>query len=422
MQMKEKISSLSLRAKILLSYSAIIGMTLIMDIYAFIANKETWLDAIGNILFLIMSIGIALITSNKIVKPIQMVTDRINTLSKGDLTQEPLDVKSNDDIGVMAESLNNLQKNIKDVMINISSTSEMVASHSEELTHSANEINAGAEQVAATMQELAGGAEQQASTINDFASVSTMFVETTEEMNQYGREIESSSQEVLNLTIKGQKLMNASTEQMRNINHVVGNVVNKVKHLHEQSQEVNKLVEIIKDVADKTSLLSINAKIQAAHAGEHGKGFSVVADEVGKLAEQTEASVENISKIIQNIQIQFDQTVESLASGTVEVQKGSEQIEQTNETFNTIKGSVEEMVQNIIMISAGIAEIAISSEEMNENIQNMASISQEASAGIEETSAAAQQTTASTEEIAQSSDQLARMAEELNDLVRNFKL
>lgn len=420
--MKEKISSLSLRAKILLSYSAIIGMTLIMDIYAFIANKETWLDAIGNILFLIMSIGIALITSNKIVKPIQMVTDRINTLSKGDLTQEPLDVKSNDDIGVMAESLNNLQKNIKDVMINISSTSEMVASHSEELTHSANEINAGAEQVAATMQELAGGAEQQASTINDFASVSTMFVETTEEMNQYGREIESSSQEVLNLTIKGQKLMNASTEQMRNINHVVGNVVNKVKHLHEQSQEVNKLVEIIKDVADKTSLLSINAKIQAAHAGEHGKGFSVVADEVGKLAEQTEASVENISKIIQNIQIQFDQTVESLASGTVEVQKGSEQIEQTNETFNTIKGSVEEMVQNIIMISAGIAEIAISSEEMNENIQNMASISQEASAGIEETSAAAQQTTASTEEIAQSSDQLARMAEELNDLVRNFKL
>lgn len=420
--MKEKISSLSLRAKILLSYSAIIGMTLIMDIYAFIANKETWLDAIGNILFLIMSIGIALITSNKIVKPIQMVTDRINTLSKGDLTQEPLDIKSNDDIGVMAESLNNLQKNIKDVMINISSTSEMVASHSEELTHSANEINAGAEQVAATMQELAGGAEQQASTINDFASVSTMFVETTEEMNQYGREIESSSQEVLNLTIKGQKLMNASTEQMRNINHVVGNVVNKVKHLHEQSQEVNKLVEIIKDVADKTSLLSINAKIQAAHAGEHGKGFSVVADEVGKLAEQTEASVENISKIIQNIQIQFDQTVESLASGTVEVQKGSEQIEQTNETFNTIKGSVEEMVQNIIMISAGIAEIAISSEEMNENIQNMASISQEASAGIEETSAAAQQTTASTEEIAQSSDQLARMAEELNDLVRNFKL
>lgn len=422
--MKNVLESLSIRTKLLLSFSVIIGMTIIMNVYNFISYGETMsiIGIVFNIVFILIGISIALIAAHSITRPIRMVTDRLNVIGDGDLTNEPLEITTKDEFGTMGQAMNNLQENLKDILTNVSTTSEKVLSNSEELTQSANEISAGSQQVSATMQELASGAEQQAMNTSDLASMSEMFVGTINEMNQYGRDIESSSNEVLTMTTNGQELMNSSNEQMKNIKLVVQNVVSKVQTLYEQSHEITKLVDVIRGVADQTNLLSLNAAIEAARAGEHGKGFAVVADEVRKLADQTAHSVEDISGIVKNIQSQFEGTVESLTNGTEEVEKGSQQIEQTSETFNLIKGSVEEMAQNMILISAGLSEIAINSEEMNVNVQEMSAISHEASAGVEETSAATQQATASTEEIARSSEQLAYMAEELNQLVQKFKL
>lgn len=196
--MKNMINSLSIRTKLLLSFSIILGMTLIMHIYNLVTSGKSLsvIDVFISVVFILVGVGVALISAHSIIQPIQRVTERMNVIGEGDLTQEPLEVESTDEIGILA--------------MNISTTSESVASHSEELTQSSNEIYVGAEQVSATMQELAGGVEQQASTASDLASVSAMFVETTEEMNQYGKDIETSSQEVLIMTSKGQELMNAS--------------------------------------------------------------------------------------------------------------------------------------------------------------------------------------------------------------------
>ena len=138
------------------------------------------------------------------------------------------------------------------------------------------------------------------------------------------------------MTDKGSQLMDSSTKKMSKIDQIVKDSVQKVKDLDAQSQEIFKLVVVIKDVADQTNFLALNAAIEAARAGEHGRGFSVVAEEVRKLAEQTATSVTDITRIVNNIQNGFSVVTESLQDGYKEVEQGTNQIETTGETFNEI--------------------------------------------------------------------------------------
>jgi methyl-accepting chemotaxis protein len=385
-------------------------------------NKMLYTGLIVSIFIIILGVIIAWIASKSISTPIRNVMDRMKLIAKGDLSLEPLQSKLRDETGQLVNATNDMNQQMKNLLNQIHEVSETVTAHSEELTQSANELKTGSEQTASTMQELAAGSETQANSASDLASGMNTFAEKVQEANENGDQIEENSKEVLNMTKDGSALMKKSIQQMEKIDTIVQDSVKKVQGLDKQSQQISNLVTVIKDVSDQTNLLALNAAIEAARAGEHGKGFAVVADEVRKLAEQVSESVTDITNIVNNIQNESNFVSDSLQDGYKEVAQGKAQIQSTGETFEGINGAVTQMVNNISTITENLAEIAANSQEMNGAIEEIASISEESAAGVEQTSASTQQASSIMEEVAGSSEQLANLAEELNTLVRRFKL
>jgi methyl-accepting chemotaxis protein len=224
------------------------------------------------------------------------------------------------------------------------------------------------------------------------------------------------------MTKKGHEYMNTSTEQMNKINSIMQFSVEKVKGLDEQTKQISTLVKVIRDIADQTNLLALNAAIEAARAGEHGRGFAVVADEVRKLAEQVSHSVKDITEIVNSIQTESNSVAVGLLNGYSQVDEGSKQIQITGQTFKDIYDAVTDMVERIQTISENLDTIASNTVEMNVSIDNIAAVSEQSAAGVEQTSASVQQTTSTMETISDHSELLSQLANRLNAMIARFKL
>lgn len=385
------------------------------------ANNKT-IGMIVSLILTITGILIAIFTASRISRPITTVANRMKELADGNLSHEPFAVTQQDEIGQLMLSANDLNEKLKETISSIHNVSETVAASSEELAQSANEVQTGTEQISYTMQELATGTETQASTAGDLAETMTTFQSSIHETTQEGIELKEHSEHVHDLTTTGKQLMVQSTQQMATINDIVLDSVKKVEGLNAQSAEISKLVSVIDEISNQTNLLALNAAIEAARAGEHGKGFAVVADEVRKLAEQVQFSVTDISTIVHRIQNETGTVTNSLQAGYEEVRKGTAQLDQTNSTFDQISQAVEDMNDNINVISQNLTKISQHSEAINGSIDEMASISQESAAGVEQTTATVEETAATMDEISKSANQLAEMAEELNTQLQKFTL
>jgi len=378
----------------------------------------------------VIVIGVAIIIgifviwqyASSMAKPINRVVQAMERFAEGDLTQESMSIRSKDEIGKLANAMNQMHAKLKDMIHNIAQASDLINTSSKELSQSANEVNMGAEQVAITMNELASGAEGQAHHSNELTSLMERFTADLRETNQHGEHIHQSSVEVLGLTNEGSQLMTSSNSQMSKIDGIVQNAVEKVKNLDAQAQEISKLVVVIKDIADQTNLLALNAAIEAARAGEHGKGFAVVADEVRKLAEQVAFSVNDITSIVTNIQQDFDVVTSSLEDGYQEVKEGTNQIKATSETFTTISNSINDVVDSVQLISSNLSKVTEDGQKMNSAIQEIAAVAEESAAGVEQTTATTEQTSSSMDVMAGKSAQLSTLALELKTLIAQFKL
>jgi len=360
--------------------------------------------------------------SKTISNPIKHIAGLMGELSKGDLTVAIRESNRNDEIGQLTEAMQVMKKTLHNTLQQVAGASLSVSAQSEELTQSAIEVKTGSEQIAMTMQEIASGTEKQADNASSLAYSMSVFATKAQETSEKGGLIQTSSLEVLDLTNDGQRLMASSENQMIKIEEIVQEAVRKMNHLDNQTQEISKLVSVIQEVAAQTNLLALNAAIEAARAGEHGKGFAVVADEVRKLAEQVSVSVTDITGIVNNIQTESSDVTDSLQSGYKEVEQGTRHIKTTSDTLNEINGAVTEMVDNIKIIAENLSDIAGNSLELNSSIEEIAAISEESAAGVEETAATSQQSSSSMEEVAMGSEKLSDLADELHELVRQFKL
>lgn len=360
--------------------------------------------------------------ANRISKPINLVTKQMEYLADGDLTIGDVEVKTNDEVGRLACSLNNMKRQLQTMITNVARASESMSSQSEELSQSSSEVKSGSEQVAVTMEELASGAESQANHASELSTAMQTFTGTMEEVNENSKAIEASSEEVLQVAEEGRQLMNDSKEQMETIHHIVHQAVERVRSLDNQSQEISKLISVIQEIAEQTNLLALNASIEAARAGEHGRGFAIVAEEVRKLAEGVAHSVTDITEIVTNIQKESCSVTSSLKEGYEEVERGTAQVEETETKFKDIHAAIRKVATNVHDMSEQLSTVVANSQEMNASIEEIASVSEEAAAGIEETSASSQQTSSSMEEVAASANELAVLAEELSNIVRSFKV
>lgn len=390
------------------------------ELYASVSSiliKQILVSLIG----ILLIITVILLYSRWIVRNLSKLNDMAQSIADGDLTIS-LETKAQDEFGQLTKAMNQMRENLRGMINKISNASEIMNGHSEELIQSANEVKVGSEHVTVSMQELARGSEKLANNTISLVTIMDTFTTHVQETNKNGEEIKLSSHEVLQMTNEGKRLMETSSQQMMKIDGIVQEAVRKMENLDSNSQEISRLVVIIKEIADKTNLLALNAAIEAARVGEHGKGFAVVAEEVKKLAEQVASSIVGITGFVSSIQADTKGVSESLQAGYIEVEKGTIQIKTTGETFNHISSSVSAMVNRIQSITESISIIAEKCREMNCSIDELAPISQESAAGVEQTFAASQQINSSMEEVAGSSEQLTKLAEELNKIVRQFKI
>ncbi len=370
---------------------------------------------------LVVAVVIGIIMGNSIGNPTRNVSERLVVIASGDLTKSPLITKRKDEIGVLVHATNEMQRDLQNVISEIHLASDALSSQSEELSQSAEQVKVGSEQIAITMQELANGAETQATSATDISEMMGVFAQAIQDSDESSRGIVDDSHQVTLGAEEGQQLMERSVNKMKDIDGIVKDSVEKVKGLDNKTNEISTLVEVIQSIANQTNLLALNAAIEAARAGEQGKGFAVVADEVRKLAEQVSHSVGEITDIVVSIQAESQSVVTILENGYKEVTEGTGQIQRTGEKFQEITNGIHAMTEKVEQISQNLVKVSLNSQKINASVQEIASVSEESAAGVEETAASAEESVGSMEEVVASSQYLATIATQLAETVAKFK-
>lgn len=387
---------------------------------------ENMFASIRNLIILIIvisliSIFVVSIVIYYMIRPLKNLTTQVQKVGEGNFTTT-IEVKRKDEIGLLANAINSMQQNLKNMIANISKASESVNTQSEALTTVSNDVQLANTQIAVTMQELASSMEKQSGSLNSLTDEMSSFAYQIAQANDFGKEASVDSKEIQEFTFEGTRLMAASKEKMNLINQTVNDAVKRVQELSQQTNEISSLVVVIKSIADQTNLLALNASIEAARAGEHGKGFAVVAEEVRKLAEQVSKSVQDITKIVENIQSESKHVAQSLVEGYALVEEGSNQIELTGEAFNKIHTSVTSIGKQIEKISANLGAISDNSQTINKSLEDIAAISESVVAGVEETTASIEESSSSMEGILERANHLEQLADGLENEVKQIKV
>lgn len=369
----------------------------------------------------ILVIILAYMIITKLTKPILAVSEGMKTVANGDLTLQPLEVKSNDEIGNLAASFNEMVVNMKQVIETVAQTAEQVSSASDELTASAEHTNSATEQVTASIQEVAGSAEKQTYEVEHNAQA------LGEVSNGVNRIVNSSKKvfELANHTttlaeIGGQSVQD-TVNQMNSIHTSVNESNGMIKSLYERSREVSSILDVITGIAEQTNLLSLNAAIEAARAGEHGRGFAVVADEVRKLAEQSQQSAKEILAIVEGIQKDTESSVQIMARVTEDVQVGVKVSHEAIGKFNEILQSTKEISPQMEEVSAIAEQMSAAVQQVAVTVNDLAVIAKGNALTAEEVAASTEEQMASMEEITASANTLSARADELNQLISKFK-
>ena len=369
--------------------------------------------------FIIGAVAVFFIIKS-IIKPLKILKEKAVTVSKGDLTEQ-IHVQTHDEIGQLGVAFNEMQESLKLLVQQIDNNAQHTASSAEQLLASAEQTSAATEQVAVSVQEVANNAESQTVAIDK--NNQSLF----EVSKGVGRITESSMKvsELAYHTTKqaevGEEAVTKTVNQMNSIHNSVMESNEMIKSLYERSKDVSSILDVITGIADQTNLLALNAAIEAARAGEHGKGFAVVADEVRKLAEQSQTSAKEIYEIVQRIQQETKSSVETMACVTDDVQNGVRISNEAIVTFKQIVQKMEEITPYMEEVSAIAQQMSAGVQEVTANSNEIGTIAQENAAASEEVAASTQEQAASMEEISASAKSLAVMAEDLKELISKFK-
>ncbi len=373
-------------------------------------------------------VGIVLIVvallyaSNSIVRNILGLTGHIDQMAHGNLRLEPLAITSNDEFGTMATGFNNMNKNIRTLIQQMMHSSEQVAASSEELTASSQQAAEAATHVAQTIVEVAGGMEKQLASVDSAKQhIDAAFIDINA-MTKKAEEVTENTEQMAGAADHGAELMQNAMDKMNGIEQSVANSAQVVRKLGENSKQIGAIVESISAIADQTNLLALNAAIEAARAGEAGRGFSVVAEEVRKLAEQSQLSAEEIKQRISVIQGDTEEAVVAMEAGTNEVALGTQAIREVGEQFQDITTRVASIKSEMVEINHAVQTVSKGMESIVEAMDVIDEVSRSTNEETQTISAAAEEQSASSEEIASASHSLADLATELQDATGKFQV
>ncbi|WP_339227882.1 methyl-accepting chemotaxis protein [Bacillus sp. FSL K6-0972] len=370
---------------------------------------------------LVLSISIGLLMTRLITKPIKDIQALFAETEQGDFTVKGT-YQSKDELGLLTASFNKMVAGVRSIIETVGETSHQVASSSQELSASADESTKASEYISTTIQELAVGSDQQVESVENSRTVIKGMTEFARRISSNAEKAAATADQTALMSLEGTKAIDKVSAQMKSINETVVSLSEAFKHLTERSNEIGNITEVITSIAEQTNLLALNAAIEAARAGEQGKGFAVVADEVRKLAEQSAQSAEQITRLITIIQNDTKQTMNSVISATGEVKEGLVVVHEAGGAFQKIENSITEVVTQINDVTNLVKNLTAGTSEIETAISGVKEVAETAAGSTQTVSAATQEQLASMEEIAAASQILAQNAEELQHLIQKFKI
>jgi methyl-accepting chemotaxis protein len=346
-----------------------------------------------SLLVALISLVISLRIITSITRPLGHAKAVTREIAGGNLTRR-ISLGSNDEIGEICASINNIVVHFHEVITQFAHNTQQVSSASTQLSSAAEQMASGAARVAGQADTAATASEEMAATSNEIAQNCTCAATSSQQANDAA----AAGSEVVKGTVKG---MNQIAKNVRESALSIANLGTK-------SEQIGGIVRTINDIADQTNLLALNAAIEAARAGEHGRGFAVVADEVRALAQRTTTATKEIGQLIKSVQTETRDAIKVMESGVREVERGTVEASQSG-------SALEEILQQISSVTMQVNQIATAAEEQT-------ATTGEISCNIQTISEVAQNTATSARQSAASALELSHLAEEQQKLVGQFRL
>lgn len=370
----------------------------------------------------LLAVLISFYMARSISRPVVAVTQRMERMAEGILNDSLLETRLKDEVGQQIHSINKMREAMQGILAETLVISRRVNSRSTELSDTSGIVSDSTSQIAATMEQLAAGSEAQANTASNMAEMVGTVFEDIQHANEAGEQVVTSSRAILERTESGNEMMESSVQQMNAIYGVVNESVETIKELDTQTKEISSLVTVISEIAEQTNLLALNAAIEAARAGEHGKGFAVVADEVKKLAEQVADSVSEITTIVDTVQAGSSSAVKALESGYSSVADGKQKVLDTGVVFEEISQLVTKMNEQTNVMSNDLHHLEEIGGKLTEGVTEVASIAEESAAGVQQTTASAEHTSHQVEAMMEGVVELSNLADQLEVSVKRFAI
>lgn len=372
---------------------------------------------VSSLLAVFMGLSIAASVS----RPLKGMLQVTKSLAIGDLTPK-IDVSGNVEVGEMVHGLNQAIEGLRDLVKKINQEAEELFRAGMSLKNAAKETGLSATQVAKTMEELALAASEETSQINQAAETVANLANLVRKVTDETDNIAMTSKKVVHSAQLGQKVTCDATEGIEDLFVFTKEAATVIDELNNTSGEISGITNMIAEIAEKTTLLALNASIEAARAGEYGRGFSVVADETGKLADQSKQASDHISKMLLQMENRFAHAVNIMKQAIQKTKIEKNLVDEAATTFNEIFKSLEETLIQIDQVAKSAQQMAKSNEVAITAVNKIAAISEETMASTHEVSAAAEEQNALVEEVTALTEDLLMIAGVLRQSVIAFKI